>query len=243
MPAMPFDDDGPMLHPDDLKMPERAAHRQAVDLISLAAIRLLGSDIRVFRDLNWYPSDGGNAVAPDVMVLPADAVDESPRSYRQGADGASPTVVVEVPSESDSYAAFRAKALRYQGLGAVAYVVIVDSPSQTVLRLGLDDREPMTWIDRPLPELGGVRLVFDAGRLVLITPDGVRAISDDDLVADAARRADEAARRADDAARRADDAARRADDAERRADGAEERAQALARQLELLGVDPETHDQ
>ncbi|MCP5025215.1 MAG: Uma2 family endonuclease [Actinomycetia bacterium] len=218
-----------MLHPDDLKMPERAAHRQAVDMIALAAIRLLGSDVRVFRDLNWYPNDDGNAVAPDVMVLPADAVDESPRSYRQGADGASPTVVVEVPSESDSYAAFRAKALRYQGLGAVAYVVIVDSPSQTVLRLGLGDREPVTWIDRPLPELGGVRLVFDAGRLVLITPEGLRAVSDDDLVADAARRAD--------------DAARRADDAERRADKAEERAQALARQLELLGVDPETHDQ
>lgn len=212
MPAVQFDDDPPVVDPDQLKMPEAAAHRGAVDLIGLAATRLLGPDTRVFRDLNWYPTDGGGPMAPDLMVLPAGAVEPSPTSYRQDQTGGPPPmVVVEVPSESDTFVSFRAKAFRYQGLGTVVYLVVVEGPRQTVLRLGPnDDGEPRPWVDQPIAELGGLRLGFDGGELVAITPAGVRAARDVDLLTQA----------------------------EDRATAAEERAEALLRQLQALGVEP-----
>jgi len=63
MPALPIDCDDEILNPDDLKMPERAVRRRAVDLIGLSAARLLGPGHRVFRDLNWYPNDSGGPMA------------------------------------------------------------------------------------------------------------------------------------------------------------------------------------
>ena len=148
MPTLSFDDDHPLVDPDQLKMPEADGHRCAVDLIGLAAIRLLGPEFRVFRDMNWYPTGGGNPVAPDLMVLPADATEPRPTSYRQDqTDGPSPTVVVEVPSECDSFVSFREKAFRYQSLGTTVYLVVVEGAC-SVLRLGADDTEPLL-VDRP----------------------------------------------------------------------------------------------
>ncbi len=220
MPAVQFDDDHPVLDPDTLKMPEASAHRHAIDLIGLAAARALGPEWLIFRDLNWYPRDGGGPVAPDLMVLPQGATERFPTSYRQDQTGGPvPAAVVEIPSENDSFSSFRSKAVRYQRLGAVVYLVVVDGAGQAVLRLGPGDREPQAWADRPIGELGGIRLAFAAGELVATTPDGLRATGDRGLL-DAIE-------------------ARSAAASEERAEAAEERAEALARQLRALGVEPE----
>lgn len=228
--ATTFDD--PYLNTDDLKMPERAAHRRAVDVIALAATRLLGSEVRIFRDMNWYPIDGGPVTAPDIMVLPATAIEESPRSYRQPAGGPAPGVIVEVPSDSDGFGAFRAKAKRAQSLGSVVYIVVVDDPDQVVLRLGLDDAEPVEWTGRPAPEFGGI--IIDVGEegIVVELPTGERAASDGELLAIFAGRADALADRADALADRADAMAQRADAMAQRAD-------AMADRLRELGIDPD----
>ncbi len=181
--ALQFDDEAPLADPDTVKMPESSAHRRVVDLIGLAAATLVGPDHRIFRDMNWYPADGGGPIAPDVMVLAAGAIEAEPKSYRQDrGDGPPPIAVVEVPSDSDSFASLLAKAQRYQSLDTVTYLVVIDTPTPTVLRLAPGDGEPRNWVDRPMPELGGVRLVVDGGQLGLITPTGVRAGSDADLV-------------------------------------------------------------
>lgn len=188
MPAVSFDDER-FVDPDDVKMPERPVHRQAVDLIALAATQLLGPQSRVFRDMNWYPADGGGAVAPDVMVLPADALEAWPRSYRQDRTGGPPaSVAVEIPSDTDTFVSLRAKAHRYQRLGTVTYVVTVDDGELDVLRLGIEDREFGPWTGQPIPELGGLRLHFEDGVLVATLPDGTTGRSDSDLVDQARRR-------------------------------------------------------
>ncbi len=226
MPALQFDDDQPVLDPDTLKMPESAAHRQAIDLVGLAVTHTLGSQVQVFRDMNWYPTDGGGPVAPDLMVLPAEAIEPSPTSYRQDQTGGPPPLaVVEVPSASDTYVSFRTKALRLHQLGAVVYLVIVQSPGQAVLRLGPGDREPQPWVGQPMEELGGILLSFEVGHLVLETPGGLRGTSDADLLANIDSRAVEAERRAV--------------EAEGRVEVAEGRLAALVGQMEAHGITPE----
>lgn len=199
MPAVSFDDERSFsrrnVDPDDLKVPERAVHRQAIDLIALAATQLLGPDVRIFRDMNWYPDDDRGAVAPDLMVVPAGAIEALPRSYRQDRTGGPPPeVVVEIPSETDTFVSLRTKARRYQRLGTTVYVVIVDDGELDVLRLGVDDREFGPWAGEAIPELGGLRLHFEGETLTATLPDGTEATSDADLVAQA-RRAEDAARR------------------------------------------------
>lgn len=56
--------------PDELKMPESPEHRNAAALIEQRARNLLSDDHEVYGDMNWYPLDGGQPMAPDVMVLP-----------------------------------------------------------------------------------------------------------------------------------------------------------------------------
>lgn len=183
MPALQFDDEAPYLDPDELKVPESAAHRQMVDVIGLAAATLVEPDHRVFRDMNWYPDDGGGPVAPDVMVLPSSATEARPRSYRQDRDGGPPArAVVEVPSVSDSFASFLGKAQRYQMLGTVTYLVVLDTPEPAVLRLAPGDRAPVDWVGRPIEEMGGIRLTVDGDVLEVITPSGGRATRDTELL-------------------------------------------------------------
>ena len=176
--------------PDDLKMPESPDHRQVVDAIGLAAAAQLGPSYQLFRDMNWYPPDGGNAMAPDIMVLPAGAFvpppgadpDDRLKSYRQDKTGGPPPIVVaEVPSESDGYVHLRAKASRCCALGAVVYIVLFDPP-RLIERFTPDDPHPRDWNDQPIPELGDIRLAFVDDRLTVITPDGLRFSSDSDLV-------------------------------------------------------------
>jgi hypothetical protein len=216
MPAVSFEWDND-LNPDDLKMPERALHRQTVDLLALGATERLGPAVWVFRDLNWYPDDGAGPVAPDIMVLPRSALDELPTSYRQeDVVGPPPLVVVEVASDSDTFASLRAKAHRYRRLGTTAYVVVLDD-DQCVLRLGPSDVELVSWTAEPIPELGDLCLEFADGEPLLTLPDGTTGRSDADLMAAMRRRAEVA---------------------EGRAEVAEGRAEALAAQLRVLGVEP-----
>ncbi len=196
MPALRFGDELPVVDVDhirdQLKMPETSTHRRLCDLVGLAVTTLVEPEFRVFRDLNWYPGRGG-PIAPDVMVLPADAVGDEPTSYRQDrTDGPPPVAVVEVPSDSDTFVSLLAKAHRYQSLETVAYLIVPGPTQPRVLRLAPDDAEPRAWTGTPIDELGGIRLEIDDERIVLVTPSGVRASSDAEfLAAEADRRAAE----------------------------------------------------
>lgn len=191
--AVPLDDE-PIVDPDTLKVAETATHRRMVDLVGLAATTLVGPDRRVFCDMNWYPVDDGGPMAPDVMVLPADATEPEPRSYRQDQTGGPPPLaVVEVPSDSDTFESFLAKTQRYQSLGTVTYLVVPGTPRPAVLRFGADDGrpaapEPRSWIGEPIDELGGFRLLVEDDEIVLVTPTGLRARSSGELLEDAERR-------------------------------------------------------
>jgi hypothetical protein len=182
-----FDEDDRCFDPDDLKMPESPEHRRVIDAIGIVASRLLGSDVVVYRDMNWYPTDGGNAVAPDLMVLPTNAFVE--RSYKQPADGPVPLVVVEVPSASDGYTDFLQKAARYQRLGVCCYSVITGSGVCSVLRSMPGEGTASTvWTGEPIAELGGLRIDVSDDRIVVVTPTGDVLVHDSDLVEAAERR-------------------------------------------------------
>ncbi|MEZ5261672.1 MAG: hypothetical protein R2755_07825 [Acidimicrobiales bacterium] len=50
----------------------------------------------IYRDMNWYPTDGGNAVAPDALVLAPGALGSDDRSYKQAtAGGPDPIAAIE----------------------------------------------------------------------------------------------------------------------------------------------------
>lgn len=232
MPAVEHVEDRP-IDPDELKMPESPAHRQAVDLIALLARDRLGPAWAVYCDMNWYPPDGGNAVAPDLMVLAQGARPPKAKSYRQpDADLPWPTVVVEVPSTSDGYSSFRAKLERYRRLGIVAYVVDVEDGAHSIERIDPDGDAPVPWVGQPMPELGGLVLTFDDdGALAARLGDGVYVRADEDALAHLRRQVDAAQREAE-AARRQADAARS------EAEAARARAARLEARLWELGIDP-----
>jgi hypothetical protein len=188
------DDDDRCFDPDDLKMPESPEHRRVIDAMGIVASRLLGPNVVVYRDMNWYPLDGGNAVAPDLMVLPTDAFVE--RSYKQPADGPVPSVVVEVPSGSDGFMDFLQKAARYQRLGVCCYSVITGSGVCSVLRSMPGEGTMSTvWTGQPIPELGGLRIDAVSDRIVVITPSGDVLVHDSDLVEATEQRTNQAEQR------------------------------------------------
>ena len=181
-------DESPLADPDLLKMPESGPHSETVDLLVLTVRHLLGEEVWVFRDLNWYPVDGGNAMAPDVMVLPRSAVESPPKSYRQDQlDGPYPLAVIEVASDTDTFAGLWAKCRRYQRLGTTAYVVVLDD-EPNVFRLGPDDPELVSWIGRPVDELGEFSIDFPSKQPMVTLPDGTSATSNADFLASAERR-------------------------------------------------------
>jgi hypothetical protein len=200
MPAVEHVEDH-FLDPDELKVPESPAHRQAVDLIALLAKDLLGPAWAVYRDMNWYPPDGGNAVAPDIMLAEG-ARPPRAKSYRQrDAELPWPSVVVEVPSRTDGYSSFRAKLERYRRLGVVAYVVDVEDGARSIERVDPDGDAPIPWDGRPMPQLGGLILTFDdEGALVARLSEGVFVRADEHALAHLRRQA-EAARGEAEAAR------------------------------------------
>ena len=261
MPVTVIPPEDGLFDPDDLKMPESPDHRRTIDAIGLAATTALGDDYQIFRDMNWYPDDGGNAMAPDVMVLPAGAFvappdlgDKRLKSYQQHKTGGPvPTVVVEVPSDTDTFVDLRAKVDRYCELGVVVYVVVIDQP-MFVDRVTPEHRLPVNWSGKAMPELGGISVDFVNGEPMVTTPDGMRGNSDRELLEQvtsqarsaeqransAEQRATEAEQRANSAEQRATEAEQRANSAEQRATEAEQRAAELGARLSELRVDPET---
>ena len=82
VPTTASDPDGDELFdPDLVKMPENPRHRRIIELLAVAADRALRPEQVVYRDMNWYPLDGGTALAPDIMVLPAEAMDADVEPY------------------------------------------------------------------------------------------------------------------------------------------------------------------
>ena len=174
-----------------------------------------------------------NAIAPDLFVLPIDAMPvpegrttDWPKSYRQDKTGGpAPSVAVEIPSDTDTFASLRTKTSRCRRLGVTVYLVVIDSSPPEVLRLAADGHDDELWIDRPIPELGGLRIGFDDhGTLTVTAPDGLSITSEEDL--------------ADQLEARAETAESRVAEAERRAAEAERRAEELAERLRELGGDP-----
>jgi Putative restriction endonuclease len=223
MPAVDLDDQ-PFIDPDELKMPESPEHRRVADLIGAAA-EILMPDRAVYRDMNWYPPDSGNAVAPDVMVLPAGSLPERAKSYRQSQGGPTPSVVVEIASDSDSYAGFLSKTARYQRLGVPTYSVTIEQGAAGVIRFAESPSDFHGWIGVAIPELGDIAIVVVDGAIAVRLPDGRIARSAADMVSQAMR---EVSASAD-----------RAVSAERRASDAETRAATLAAKLRALGIDPD----
>ncbi len=182
----------PPVDPDEVTVPESPEHRRVVELIAVVAGLYLPNTVVCHRNMNWYPLDQGNAVAPDVMTLPAGTVVRPQRSYRQHATSPLPGVVVEVPSASDSFGGFREKLYRYQELGVPAYVVTADGPF-AVLRLGPEERYEAAWAGKAIAELGGIIIDSDADGVFITTPDGRIVRRAEDLTLDALRRAEQSA--------------------------------------------------
>jgi hypothetical protein len=229
MPAVDIDDE-PFLDPDELKMPESPEHRRVAELIAVAAEQqMVGT--AVYRDMNWYPLDGGNAIAPDVMTLPLGTLPARAKSYRQPVDGPLPGVVVEVPSDSDAVNTFLAKTSRCQRLGIVVYMVTVEDGYVGVVRMAGVGTDYVHWTGRPIPELGNICVDVVDGSIVIRSSSNQVFRRAADMISDANQRATDANQRATDADQRAADASRRAADASRR-------AAALEAQLRALGVEP-----
>jgi Putative restriction endonuclease len=219
MPAVDVDDE-PFIDPDELKVPESPEHRRVAELIAVAA-ELQMTDTAVYRDMNWYPLDGGNAIAPDVMTLPDGTLPVGAKSYRQPDGGPLPGVVIEVPSNSDAVNSFLAKTSRCQRLGVVVYMVTVEDGFVGVVRMAGVGTDYLHWTGRPIPELGNICVDVSDGEIVIRSATNQvfrRAV---DMIADANQRAT---------------------DADQRATEATNRAEALEAQLRALGAEPEPNE-
>ena len=178
--------------PDDLKMPESPHHRRVVDAIGLAATSLLGADFDVFRDMNWYPPDGGNALAPDVMVLPGGAFKAAPdakpgapvKSYRQDRTGGpSPVIVVEVPLRHGHRTSLRRQAHRCRRAGCCVYIAPISGrPARLNGSIPIGRRRGVDQ-QTNCGELGGLQLTFHNGEIAVVLPNDVIATSDHDILA------------------------------------------------------------
>lgn len=170
---------GPLGEPDELYdpdedlVPESRDHRRLRELAAMATSLALGEPAEVDSSLNFYPQSGERPLGPDAMVMPAGVIAPTAKSYDQAAlNGPTPIAVIEVPSDSDSVTAFRAKLRRYQRLGIIAYVLYAAPSEPSAERFGLDDLVPQPWLDRPAPELGGISFVVDDGALAVRLADG-----------------------------------------------------------------------
>jgi hypothetical protein len=226
MPAVDVDDE-PFIDPDELKVPESPEHRRVAELIAVAAEQQLASSA-VYRDMNWYPLDGGTAIAPDVMTLPAGTLPVGAKSYRQPDGGPLPGVVIEVPSNSDAVNSFLAKTSRCQRLGVVVYMVTVEDGFVGVVRMAGVGTDYLHWTGRPIPELGNICVDVSDGEIVIRSSTNQVFRSAVDMIADANQRAADANQRAADANQRAAEATNRVD--------------ALEAQLRALGAEPQPNE-
>jgi Putative restriction endonuclease len=204
--------------PDTLKMPDNPRHRRIIEAIGVAADTQVDSSVVVYRDMNWYPPDGGNAVAPDIMVLPSGVIGSDDNSYRQPtADLPFPLAVIEVPSSSDTFDGLRAKAARYGALAVDVYIISTQPTLGVALRLVPGTAEFIPWTGQPIAPLGGLTVEVADGDVIVRTLDGRTFTSAAELVglADA-----------------------RAAIADERAATAEARATMLEAKLRSLGIQP-----
>ena len=191
-----FDDTEWSIDPDQVTVPESVDHREFTDTLAQFAALALGPSQRVIRNLAWYPTPADNAMAPDIMVLPAAAVPDGTTSYRQiAAGGPAPAIVVEVVSDGNTLSNGLAKLRRYRALGVPAIVIDLDER--------IADRFETTGfssscLDRPIPELAGIRVIDDPEQGLLVEGlDGRRARRLDVASAELAARAEAEAARAD----------------------------------------------
>jgi Uma2 family endonuclease len=169
--------------PDTLKMPENPKHRAMIETIAVVARHYVGSDVVVYRDMNWYPPDGGHAMAPDLMTITAGVLAPDASSYRQDrGDLPLPGVVVEVPSPSDSFDGLRAKSARYSNLGLDVYVISVDASLEVALRLAPGTSDFVPWTGVPIAPLGGLSIELVDGGAAVRAPDGRIVTPESDIL-------------------------------------------------------------
>jgi Putative restriction endonuclease len=183
--------------PDTLKVPENPDHRRIVDAIGIVAARQLRPNTVVYRDMNWYPSDGGHAMAPDLMTLPAGVLERGAKSYQQRlAHLPGPGVVIEVPSNTDTFDGLRAKAARCNALGVEVYVISTDPTVGAALRFAPGDGEFIIWTGKPIVPLGGLSIEVVGSDVMVRTAEGLLISADIDLITLVETERDEALRSA-----------------------------------------------
>jgi Putative restriction endonuclease len=183
--------------PDTLKVPENPDHRRIVDAIGIVAARQLRPNTVVYRDMNWYPSDGGHAMAPDLMTLPAGVLERGAKSYQQRlAHLPGPGVVIEVPSNTDTFDGLRAKAARCNALGVDVYVISTDPTVGAALRFAPGDGEFIIWTGKPIVPLGGLSIEVVGSDVMVRTAAGLLISADIDLITLVETERDEALRSA-----------------------------------------------
>ena len=64
MPAVDLDGEF-LLDPDTLKVPEHPHHRRLAEALGLTIDHEVKGRMVCYRDMNWYPLDGGGPIAPD----------------------------------------------------------------------------------------------------------------------------------------------------------------------------------
>jgi hypothetical protein len=174
------DDD---LDPDTLKVPENPEHRRIVDAIGIVAARALRPHTSVYRDMNWYPPDNGTAVAPDIMTLPAGALPDVAKSYRQTSNELPvPTVMVEVASATDSFDGIRAKSVRCGALGVDVFIISTDPLVGGAMRLAPGSTEFVNWTGKRIDQLGGLSVEMTEGHVAVRTPEGMLVSTDTELL-------------------------------------------------------------
>jgi Putative restriction endonuclease len=234
--AMDWRDVDDNADPDTLKMPENPRHQRIIKAIGMVADHYLGAGFVVYRDMNWYPPDGGTAIAPDLMTLVAGVVGPFESSYRQAThDLPSPGVAVEVPSPTDTFEGLRKKAARYSSLGVDLYVVSTDSSLTAVLRVVPGSTDFVSWTGQPIAPLGGLAIDVADGEVVVLTPDGRTFTGESDVLGMMI----EAEQRTAQAQAQAAQAQAQAAQAQAQAAQAQARAAALEGKLRALGVEPD----
>lgn len=174
------DDD---LDPDTMKVPENPEHRRIVDAIGIVASRALRPHTMVYRDMNWYPPDGGNAVAPDIMTLPSGVLPHEGKSYRQtDVDMPFPSAVVEVPSATDTFDGLRAKSARLNALGVDVYIISTDAIVGGAMRVAPGSTALVNWTGKPIAALGGLSIEMAEGSVAVRTPEGLLISTDAELL-------------------------------------------------------------
>jgi Uma2 family endonuclease len=210
-------EDMPVMYEDEGQdeMGESQPHTQADQILSAAIATHLKGQYAVYSNLNVYyhKVDRWAYVSPDIMaVKPTDALPQTIASYRIGANGPAPVLIIEILwRRSFQQQDLTNKPDIYARLGVAEYI-LVDStgellPQRLLLKRLQDDG---TWLDAQDPDGGvtsrlGFRIVLendDRPRLIE-TRTGKRYVRPDEAEAEAeARRLAEAGLQAEAESRR-----------------------------------------